>query len=223
MALGAAHAAELVDVQNPHARGAAGTGLRRRRPSARREADAHVLAPLAAECLAQRRVARERREPRREPVDVADRDEVAALAFGDHRAGAARTRRDDRPLGRERLDRDHRRALVLGRQQQRVERGVPAADALLEADEVAAVGDAQLARERLRRAPLVAVPDEHELRVDALVDEHAQRSYEVERPLDRGQPAGPADDEVSLPAPRSARMRSRASSSASLHGGSSNP
>ena len=59
-------------------------------------------------------------------------------------------------------------------------------------------GSARRRRARARaprpRADL-AVADEHEQRVDAVVPERAQRADEVERPLDRGQPPRPADRE----------------------------
>ena len=43
-------------------------------------------------------------------------------------------------------------------------------NALLEADEAAAVGDAELGGERLDRGAVLAVADEHEQRVDVPVD-----------------------------------------------------
>ena len=46
-----------------------------------------------------------------------------------------------------------------------------AAHPLLEADEPAAVGDPELAGERLDRGALLAVADDHELRVDALLEQ----------------------------------------------------
>ena len=135
------------------------------RPTAKRARTSSRAA--RAHPLAQRRVARERREPLGQRLRVADRLEVAALAVPDDGARAARPGRDDRPLGRERLDRDHGRALVRRGQQERVERRVPGPDALLEADEPAAVGDAELGGERLHRGAILAVADEHEQRVDA--------------------------------------------------------
>ena len=66
---------------------------------------------------------------------------------------------------------------------------------LLEADEPAAVGDAELGGERFHVWPVLAVADEHEQRVHVRVEERAQRPDQVERPLDRREPAGPADDE----------------------------
>ena len=57
------------------------------------------------------------------------------------------------------------------------------------------LGDAEVARERFRRTAELAVADEHEHRVDALIQDGAQGANEVEWPLDRGQPARPADCE----------------------------
>ena len=51
------------------------------------------------------------------------------------------------------------------------------------------------ARERLHVGAVLAVADEHEQRVHVRVEERAQRPDQVERPLDRREPAGPADDE----------------------------
>ena len=94
---------------------------------------------------------------------------------------------------------------------------------LLEPDEPAPVLDAELARERLGRLPVLAVSHEHEHRVDALVEERAQRADEVERPLDRRQPAGPADDERLVFDAQLGSNAAPASSSAALHSGRSKP
>ena len=161
-----------------------------------REARAHVARPRARPIRARSSGSRaEQREPVGQRGRVADRLEVAALAVPDDGRRAAGAGRDDRARRRERLDRDDRRALVRRRQQEGVERRVPGADALLEADEPAAVGDAELGRERLHVGAVLAVADEHEQRVDALVQRARAACGQVERPLDRGQAAGPADDE----------------------------
>ena len=76
-------------------------------------------------------------------------------------------------------------------------RAVPAAHVAAVAEEAAALPDAELRRELLDALPLGAVADDDEVGVDAERDELGERADEVVRPLDRGQPPGPADDERS--------------------------
>ena len=88
----------------------------------------------------------------------------------------------------------------------------------------APVVDAEFGGERLDARAILAVADEHEQCVDVPVDERAQRPDEVERPLDRGQPPRPADDEGLRDERRArARIGARAASSASLQAGRSKP
>ena len=152
VALRAADARQLVDVEDLHARAAAGRAPRSRPPSGSTANRARTsAAPCRAErARAARGRARARRAGRPARVDVADRLEEAALAVRDDRRRAAGPRRDDRPLGRQRLDRDDRRALVRRGQQEASNAAYQGRMLLLEADEPAAVGDAELARERLR-------------------------------------------------------------------------
>ena len=125
VALGAADAGQLVQVQDLHR--SAGTRPRARRPSARSRSGADVRGARGAEPRPQRRIAREldeprARAPRRRRLGAGSRSRPRRRPSPVPPARVATTG----PLGGERLDRDHRRSLVRGRQQRGVDGRVPA-------------------------------------------------------------------------------------------------
>src|SRR5205814_2132086 len=145
-----------------------------------------ALAAGPAHPRAQLRLARQSREPVGEPVDVPGLDEEAVLAVPDDVRYAADARRDDRPRAGERLDHAHRRALVRGRQDERVERGVERRDVLLVAEEQAMADDAELRRAPLDVLAVGPVADHAERRVDLVLAEALERAQHVVGALDAG-------------------------------------
>ena len=107
----------------------------------------------------------------------------------------ARPRRDDRTPGRERLDRHDRGALVLRGEEERVEDAVPR-PARPGGSRGSGTGRRPRARRRASRpTPAPRRRPRHEVGVGPACDELRKHPHEVVGPLDRRQPADPADHE----------------------------
>ena len=171
-------------------------------------------APAPAEPRSQLRVAGERRRGcAASPSTSPDRREEAALTVGDDRGGAADPGRDDGALRGQRLDRDHRRALVRRGQQEGVEGGVPLPDPLLEADEAErVVTTPSSCASASVCCPVVAVADAGRA-PRRRPDRRSDRSVRIRssgRLIGVIRPAQPTT-KVSSPTPISSRTRTRAS------------
>ena len=192
MLLGAADPLHLRRVQHLHA----SRILRYRRSTSStircgREPIAHPACAFGAQPRAQSGIGAQSLEVRGERRNVADRRQEPRLAVVDHRAGAARRRRDDRHAGGERLDRNDRSALVGRRQEKRVERGVPRAEVVDVAEKPNALGDTEGLRELLDLGSELPVSGQHQHRLG----QQLQHANQITGTLDLGQPPGPTDHE----------------------------
>ena len=200
----AADARDLEDVQDPHARGARVDAFDRRRPCAPSRIVRACAPPPAAQPLRERRVARS--SPRRAPGRRRHRSArgspsrrrrrrsrvpPASVATTGTPAASASIATTGVPSFA-----DARRKASNAAYQGRRRGGTRA---------IAAIGDARATRRELDGRTVLAVTDQHERRVDAWSS--ASDAHEVERALDRGQPADPPDDEVSSVRRRSRRGR----------------
>ena len=225
MALRAADARQLVQVEDLHAssRRYTASSSSAIRPVAKRvRTSAAPFRPSRARSSGSRASSASgaRARPCRRP---ASRNPLSPVDDDGRRS--ARPRRDDRPLGRERLDRDDRRALVRGGQQRERRRRRTSSRIRCwkpTSRQCSATPSSRASASAL--GPVLAVADEHEHGVDAVVAARARsvRTRSSGRLIAVSLPAQPIAN-VSSASPSSPRTRARASSSAGPHSGRSNP